>query len=97
MPAYITLYKWTDQGTRTIKDAGARFEASTKLTQSIGAKILGLYVTMGEYDVVTIMEAPNDETATAAALSIASRGNVKTTTMRAFTESEFDQIVKKLV
>ena len=58
--------------------------------------MLGLYVTMGEYDVVAVTEGPSDEVASAVALSIASKGNVKTTTMRAFTESEFSEIVKKV-
>ncbi len=97
MSVYITLFKWTDQGIKTIKDTAARFEGSKKLTESVGGKILGLYVTMGDYDVVTVAEFPNDEVATAVNLSIALKGNVTTTTMRAFTESEFAQIVKKVV
>jgi len=61
-----------------------------------GGKILGLYVTMGEYDIVAVTEGPSDEVAAATALSMASKGNAKTTTMRAFTESEFSEIVKKV-
>ncbi len=96
MPTYVTLFKWTEQGVKDIKNAPARFEASKKLTESMGGKILGLYVTMGEYDVVALTEGPSDETAAVVALSIAGKGNVKTTTMRAFTESEFSDIVKKV-
>ncbi len=96
MPTYVTLFKWTEQGAKDIKNAPARFQASKKLVESMGGKILGLYVTMGEYDVVGVTEGPSDEAAAAAALSIASKGNVKTTTMRAFTESEFYEIVKKV-
>ena len=69
---------------------------SKKLAESMGGKFLGLYVTMGEYDVVAVTEGPSDEMASAIALSIASKGNVKTTTMRAFTESEFSAIVTKI-
>jgi uncharacterized protein with GYD domain len=54
------------------------------------------YVTMGDYDIVAVTEGPSDEVASAVALSIASQGNAKTTTMRAFTESEFAEIVKKM-
>ena len=97
MPTYVTLFKWTEQGIKTIKDVAARFEASKKLTESMGAKVLGIYVTMGDYDIVAVTEGPNDEVAAAVALSIASKGNARTTTMRAFTESEFAQIVKKVV
>jgi uncharacterized protein with GYD domain len=96
MPTYVTLFKWTEQGVKNVKNAPARFEAAKKLTESMGGKFLGLYVTMGEYDIVAVTEGPSDEVASAVALSIASKGNAKTTTMRAFTESEFSQIVKKI-
>jgi uncharacterized protein with GYD domain len=97
MPTYVTLFKWTDQGVKDVKNAPARFDASKKLTEAMGGKILGLYVTMGEYDIVAVTEGPSDELASAVALSIAAKGNAKTTTMRAFTESEFSAIVKKVV
>jgi len=96
MPTYVTLFKWTEQGVKDVKNAPARFEASKKLTQSMGGKILGLYVTMGEYDIVAVSEGPSDEVAAAIALSIASKGNAQTLTMRAFTEKEFSEVVKKV-
>jgi uncharacterized protein with GYD domain len=96
MPTYVTLFKWTEQGVKDIKNAPARFAASKKLIESMGGKILGLYVTMGEYDLVAVTEGPGDEAAAAVALSIATKGNVKTTTLRAFTESEFSEILKKV-
>ena len=96
MPTYVTLFKWTEQGVKDVKNGPARFQASRKLIESMGGKMLGLYVTMGEYDVVAVTEGPSDEVASAVALSIASKGNVTTTTMRAFTESEFSEIVKKI-
>jgi uncharacterized protein with GYD domain len=96
MPTYVTLFKWTERGVKDVKNAPARFEASKKLTESMGGKILGLYVTMGDYDIVAVTEGPSDEMAAAVALSIASKGNAKTATMRAFTESEFSEIVKKV-
>ena len=97
MPTYVTLFKWTEQGVKEVKNAPMRFQASKKLTESMGGKMLGLYVTMGEYDVVAVSEGPTDEVAAAVALSIAAKGNVKTVTMRAFTENEFSEIVKKVV
>jgi len=96
MPTYVTLFKWTEQGVKDVTNAPARFEASKKLTQSMGGKILGLYVTMGEYDIVAVSEGPSDEVAAAIALSIASKGNAQTLTMRAFTEKEFSEVVKKV-
>jgi uncharacterized protein with GYD domain len=79
-----------------VPDAPARFAAAKKLSESMGGKFLGLYVTMGEYDIIAVTEGPSDEVAAAIALSIASKGNAKTTTLRAFTESEFSEIVKKV-
>lgn len=96
MPTYVTLYRWTEQAIKDSKNAPARFQTSRKITESMGGKILGVYVTMGQYDLAVVSEAPSDEVAAAIALSIASRGTVKTTTMRAFTESEFSEIVKKI-
>lgn len=97
MPTYVTLFKWTEQGVKDIKSAPARFVASKKLAESMGGKVLGLYVTMGEYDIVAVTEGPDDETASAAVLSIGAQGTVRSTTLRAFTESEFSEIVKKVV
>jgi uncharacterized protein with GYD domain len=97
MPTYVTLFKWTEQGAKDVKNAPARFAAAKQLVEQGGGKSLGLYVTMGEWDIVAITEGENDEAAAAAALSIASRGNAKTTTMRAFTEAEFAQVLAKVV
>jgi len=96
MPTYVTLFKWTEQGVKDMKNAHARFAADKKLIESMGGKALGIYVTMGEYDVVAVTEGPGDEAAAAAVLAIASKGNVKSVTMRAFTEKEFGEILKKL-
>jgi uncharacterized protein with GYD domain len=96
MPTYVTLFKWTEHGVKNVKEAPARFAAAKKLTESMGGKMLGLYVTMGDCDIVAVTEGPSDEVASAIALSIAAKGNAKTTTMRAFTESEFSEIVKKI-
>lgn len=97
MPTYVTLYNWTEQAARDVKNALARFQASKKLAESLGGRIRDLYVTMGEYDVVAVSEAPTDEVAAAIALSIAAKGNVRSLTMRAFTEGEFAEIVKKVM
>jgi uncharacterized protein with GYD domain len=96
MPVYITLFKWTDSGAKNIKEAPAKIQESRKTAEEFGGKVLGIYVTMGEYDLVSIMEWPNDETAATTALAISSRGNARTQTMRAFTEREFADIGKKL-
>lgn len=96
MPTYVTLFKWTEQGIKDVKNAPARIEAAHKLVESLGGKILGVYITMGEYDLVAITEGPSDEVAAASALALAAKGTVKTTTCRAFTPAEFAGILKKL-
>ena len=96
MPTYIGLYKLTDQGVKAIKDAPGRLEAAIKDTERMGGKITGFYAVMGEYDYVGIVEFPSDEVATTYALALSSLGNVRTTTLRAYTKEEFTAIVKKL-
>ena len=96
MPIYITLYKFTDQGIKAVKESPARTAANIKAVEAMGIKVLGVYYTMGEYDLVSIGEAPNDEVAMTYALSIGSAGSVRTTTLKAFTVEEFAEIVKNL-
>jgi uncharacterized protein with GYD domain len=96
MPTYIALYKLTDQGIKSIKDAPGRIEAGIKGAEKLGGKVIGFYGVMGEYDYVAISEFPNDEAATTFALAIGSLGNVRTTTLKAYTKEEFAAIVKKL-
>jgi uncharacterized protein with GYD domain len=97
VPTYVTLFKWTEQGVKDIRNVPARFDAARKLVEAGGGKTLGIYVTMGDWDIVAITEGPSDEMAAAAALSIATRGNSRTTTVRAFTEAEFAEILTKVV
>lgn len=96
MPTYIGLYKVTDQGAKAIKDAPGRVEAAIKGAEKMGAKVTGFYAVMGEYDYVAIGEWPSDEAATTWSLAISSLGNVRTTTLRAYTKAEFAAMVKKL-
>ena len=96
MPTYIGLYKLTDQGVKTIKDAPRRLEEAFKSAEKMGVKVIGFYTVMGEYDYVGIGEFPSDEVAAALSLAISSLGNVRLTTLRAFTTEEFAKIVKKL-
>ena len=94
MPTYIVLYKLTDQGIRNIKEAPQRIAEGTKAFEAAGGKVIGFYSVMGEYDYVGIGECPNDEMAIAFALGVGSQGNARTTTLKAFTEEEFAEIVK---
>jgi uncharacterized protein with GYD domain len=96
MPTYINLINLTDQGIRHIKDAPERVREATKLYEQHGAKLTGFYLTMGSYDYVAIMEAPDDATAARLMLALAGQGNVRTTTLKAFSQDEFEKIVKTL-
>jgi len=96
MPTYVTLYKWTEQGVKDIKGAPARIEAAIKAAEGMGAKVLGIYIVMGEYDLVAVSEGATDEVAATVNLALSSLGNVRTTTLRAFTAKEFAEMVKKL-
>jgi len=96
MPNYIMLVKLTDQGIKTIKEAPGRVDAAIKTFEKVGGKNLAVYVVMGEYDYVAVGEAPSDEVATTFALALGSLGNVRTTTLRAYTKEEFAAMVKKL-
>lgn len=96
MPTYIGLMKLTDQGSKDIMNASARIEDAIKLYQKMGGKVIGVYLVMGEYDYVTIGECPSDEVQTAFSLALCSQGNVKSTTLKAFTVKEIPAIIDKL-
>jgi uncharacterized protein with GYD domain len=96
MNTYITLMKMTGQGIKSVKEAPKRAEEGIKAFEKMGGKVLGFYATLGEYDYVSIGEAPNDEAATAFSLALGSLGNVRTMSLRAFTLKEFTEIVKKV-
>ncbi|GED89868.1 GYD domain-containing protein [Streptomyces sp. NPDC056112] len=95
MPTYITLLNWTDQGVRDYKDTAKRAEAFGTAVQKIGAKLLDIYWTVGPYDLVAVVEAPDDETATAALLHLGGVGNIRSTTLRAFGRGEMERIIAK--
>ena len=96
MPTYIILMNLTEQGIKNVKDAPARIEEATKGLQAAGGKLLAFYTVMGPYDYVAIAEGPSDEVALAQLLALGMAGNVRTTTLRAFTTEEFAEILKML-
>jgi uncharacterized protein with GYD domain len=96
MPTYIFLYKLTDQGIKNIKEMPQRMEKAIEASEAVGGKVLGVYSVLGEYDLVSIAEFPNDETVLSLALAFGSQGNVRSTTLKAFTKETFTEIVEKL-
>ena len=96
MATYITLINLTEQGVKTIKDLPARLAAGRQAMEANGGKLLQYYLTAGAQDAVVITELPDDETAASVALQQAGLGNLRTTTMRAFTEAEIPGILSKM-
>ncbi|CAN5617811.1 GYD domain-containing protein [soil metagenome] len=96
MANYVVLMNWTDQGVKNAKDTVNRFHDASKMVESLGAKIQSIYWTSGGYDLVTIVEAPDDETLAAVLLTIGAGGNLRTQTLRAFDEKAMAAIISKL-
>ena len=96
MAMYVSLIKFTDQGIRNIKDTLKRTEAAMAEAEKMGMKIVDQFWTMGAYDVVVLLDAPDGTTMTAFVLKAGSLGNVKTQTMRAFRREEMEGILAKI-
>jgi uncharacterized protein with GYD domain len=92
---YIMLIRFTDQGIKNIKDTTRRADAARSEAERIGGKFT-VYWTFGKYDGVGILEAPNDEAAMEFGIRVGSLGNIRTTTLKAFTEEEIARVVDKL-
>jgi uncharacterized protein with GYD domain len=97
MATYILLASYTEQGIKGIKDTVKRTDNVRDLAKKVGCTMKESYWTLGAYDVVAVFEAPDDETMTAFALSVAKLGNVKTQTLRAFSSKDMMGILAKLV
>jgi uncharacterized protein with GYD domain len=96
MPAYVMLANWTDQGLKSIADGSKRVDAAKKSLEEMGGHFRSLYMTMGQYDLVGIYEAPDDAVAARYILLLGQLGNVRTTSMKAFPEEAYRQIVNSL-
>ena len=95
MATFVTLINWTDQGIKGYKDTVDRYEAAQSTIRESGASFTNIYWTVGPYDIVAILEAPDDETATAALLAVGAQGNIRTTTLRAFDATEMRSVLEK--
>ena len=92
MPTYISLLRWTQQGVTKVKDSPKRLDAGRKAFKKFGVAIKDTYLTMGHYDLVCVIEGPDDESVARALLTLGSLGNVQTETLKAFTEDEYRKI-----
>jgi uncharacterized protein with GYD domain len=96
MPAYITLFNWTDQGVRNAKNSAERAKAAREAWEAAGGRFIGIWWTFGQYDGFVVHEAPDDATANGLLVKIGMKGDVRTTTLRAFGEEEIEAILEKL-
>lgn len=96
MPSYAILGNYTEQGIKNMKDLPDRVQASKDAIQAAGGRMIFFYLTLGEYDFISVVEVPDAETAATTLLSIAADGNVRTATLQAFTEDEAAAIVGAL-
>ena len=93
MPAYISLFNFTEQGIHNVKDTVQRAQMVKKQTEAAGGRVIGVWWLMGQYDGILISESPNEETAMRQLIATGMAGNIRTTTMRAFSEDEMTRIV----
>ena len=93
---YILLVNYTPQGIANIKESPDRANAARELARTCGAEMKDFYMTLGAFDIVATVEAPNDQAVAKFVLALGSLGNVRTTTLKAFTEPEFREIIRAL-
>lgn len=99
MPTYIGLARYTPEGAKRVKERWAQgnpIDEASKAAKAMGCEVKASYLTMGQYDMVAIVEAPDDVAMAKLALATGMRGTFHTETMRALTESEFERIAKEL-
>jgi uncharacterized protein with GYD domain len=96
MARYIMLVNWTDQGIRNVKESPKRLEAARGVAKGLGAELREFYMTMGDHDMVAVIDAPTDEAMAKFALILGGAGNVRTKTLKAFSETEYRAIIGSL-
>ena len=96
MPSYVLLLTYTDQGLRNIKYLPQHVNAVRRAVESAGGRLPSIYLTMGQYDLVAILEAPSDEVCASISLGLSSLGNVRSTTLKAFSEDELPAVVDNI-
>ena len=96
MPTYIILGQFTDQGIRSVKDSPKRADAMKESARKVGVTVKDVYWTLGHYDVVTVVDSPDDASVTAMLLSTGALGNLRTQCLRAFNADEMGKILGKV-
>jgi uncharacterized protein with GYD domain len=96
MPTYITLARWTQKGIEHVKESPARLDTFKQAVKSAGGEVKAFYMVAGQYDMVIVSEAPNDEAIAKVALATGSKGGIRSETLRAFAEDEYRKIIASL-
>ncbi|BCG86466.1 MULTISPECIES: GYD domain-containing protein [Mesorhizobium] len=96
MTSYIVLMNWTEQGARNVRDSPKRLDAARKQLGDMGGSFKSFYLTMGEYDMVAVVEAPDDAVLARFSLMLAASGNIRTRTLKAFPEFAYREIITSL-
>ncbi len=96
MSKYIALINWTDKGIKAAKDSPARADKAKKLAKKLGGEFQHLFMTMGAYDLVAVIDMPSDEAMAKFSLTVAAEGNIRTTTLKAFDEAGYRKIIGAL-
>ncbi len=96
MPTYVVLYTFTDEGRKSAKDTVKRAQEARQENEQRGFQVRGLYWTQGQYDIVAVVDAPDEQAMIAGLFNIAGAGNVRSETLRAFTADEMQAALDKL-
>lgn len=96
MPTYITLLNWTQRGAEQVQSSPERLDAARGTFKAMGAEIKDVYMTMGRYDLVCVIEAPDDATFAKAILTLGSKGTTHSESLKAFSEDEYRRIIGSL-
>ena len=96
MTTYILLLNWTEQGAKDVRNSPKRLDAAKKQLGDMGGTFRAFYLTMGEYDMVAVVEAPDDAVLARFALMLAAGGNLRTRTLKAFPELAYREIIASL-
>lgn len=96
MASYLSLINWTDEGIRAVKESPQRLDAVKQAVEQAGGRLIFFYLLLGEYDLATLTEFPDDEAGATFLLALGSQGNVRTHTMKAFPEEEYRRIIAGL-
>jgi len=96
VPTYVLLANWTDQGIRGVKESPRRLDTAKKALKDMGGEFKSVFLTLGDYDLVVIYEAPDDAVAARFNLQLGMLGNIRTRTMKAFPEAAYREIITSL-